>query len=1091
MKFLKDIFNYNEVNQVGLTDELRALYTYNRFISNNESILLVCNSIYEANLFYQSISNYTDDCLLFPMDDFLTSEALAISPELKSTRLETLNNLLSKNKKIVITNLMGYLRFLPEKNIYQKSILELKTNDEIEIKKIVNFLVSLGYERQTIVNKTGEFAVRGYVVDIFPLSSDFPIRIEFWGNQIDTIKSFNIDSQLTIDNLQNIVIYPNTEFLCNDIIQEEISQKQYNLPQYTKTVNIFDYLENGVIIYNNIDEIKANYEMLETEIFNYSKEMHPDKKIKYMFDFTEVERPNYYNFSILEHGNSNYIYDSSNIEINSKNPKEIGNQLNKLLVHNKVAICVSNKYIANKIIDEIDNVSFIITNENQIFDKKVNIIIQKLNNGFRINNYLFISEKELIGRKNNYYNYKTNFKIGSKIRDISKLNVGDYVVHAINGIGKYLGIKTLEKQGIKKDYLHIEYADGDKLYVPVEKIEFISKYSNGDALIPKLNKLGSSDWSKTKLKVKAKVQEMAHDLLELYAKREASKGFKFKPDDENQAIFESEFPFEETTDQLKAIKEIKADMEKEQPMDRLLCGDVGFGKTEVAFRAIFKAIMSGKQAAILCPTTILSDQHYKNALNRFKSFPVNIAIVNRFVSSKEIKETLEDLSNGKIDLLIGTHRLLGKDVVFKNLGLLVIDEEQRFGVTHKEKIKKYKENIDVLTLSATPIPRTLQMSLSGIRGLSLIETAPVNRYPIQTYVLNENTQIIKDAIYKELSRNGQVFILYNNVEQMESKMCELEKLVPSAKITYVHGQMDKNRIEEVMLKFINKEYDILLCTTIIETGIDIPNVNTLIIYDADRYGLAQLYQIRGRVGRSDKIAYCYLMYNGGKILSDVATKRLNAIKDFTELGSGLSIAMRDLSIRGAGNILGSEQAGFVASVGVEMFMNMLNDEIERLNGKEKKEERADVQPLLNVETSIPNSYVEDEELKIEIHKKINSIDSKEKLDKVSKELEDRFGKIPESLIVYMYEEWFEKIAQNLDINKVTQSKNTIEIMLPEDISMMLNFANLFADSQKITKNIRFKVVNNNLVIIIDLNNLDKHYIYYLIDMMLLIKRVLK
>ena len=358
-------------------------------------------------------------------------------------------------------------------------------------------------------------------------------------------------------------------------------------------------------------------------------------------------------------------------------------------------------------------------------------------------------------------------------------------------------------------------------------------------------------------------------------------------------------------------------------------------------------------------------------------------------------------------------------------------------------------------------------------------------------VKNENTQIIKDAIYKELSRNGQVFILYNNVEQMESKMRELEKLVPSAKITYVHGQMDKNRIEEVMLKFINKEYDILLCTTIIETGIDIPNVNTLIIYDADRYGLAQLYQIRGRVGRSDKIAYCYLMYNGGKILSDVATKRLNAIKDFTELGSGLSIAMRDLSIRGAGNILGSEQAGFVASVGVEMFMNMLNDEIERLNGKEKKEERADVQPLLNVETSIPDSYVEEEELKIEIHKKINSIDSKEKLDKVSKELEDRFGKIPESLIVYMYEEWFEKIAQNLDINKVTQSKNTIEIMLPEDISMMLNFANLFADSQKITKNIRFKVVNNNLVIIIDLNNLDKHYIYYLIDMMLLIKRVLK
>ena len=533
-------------------------------------------------------------------------------------------------------------------------------------------------------------------------------------------------------------------------------------------------------------------------------------------------------------------------------------------------------------------------------------------------------------------------------------------------------------------------------------------------------------------------------------------------------------------------------MEKEIPMDRLLCGDVGFGKTEVAFRAKFKAILSHKQTAILCPTTILSDQHYKNAIERFKSFPVNIALLNRFVSSKKTKEVLSDLKEGKIDLIIGTHKLLGKDVIFKDLGLLVIDEEQRFGVTHKEKIKKYKESIDVLTLSATPIPRTLQMSLSGIRGLSLIETPPVNRYPIQTYVLEENNQIIKDAIYKELSRNGQVFILYNYIDGMDIKKAELQKIVPDAKIEIIHGGMDKDKIEKVMIDFINKEFDCLLCTTIIETGIDIPNVNTLIIYDADRYGLSQLYQIRGRVGRSERIAYCYLMYNKSKILSDVATKRLSAIKDFTELGSGLSIAMRDLSIRGAGDILGAEQAGFIASVGMEMFMNMLNDEVNRLNGKEVKEiSKKDEQPLLDVETYIPDEYVDNEELKIEIHKKINLIDSKEMLDKVGKELEDRFGKLPDSIIVYMYEEWFEKIARKLEIDKVTQTKNYVEITIPEDISLLLNYNDLFIESQKISKNIRFKIQKQTLIIILDLNNLDKHYIYYLIDLMLLIENLLK
>lgn len=1095
MDFLYKEFDEEHINQVGLNEELKSLYIYNRFINKNKSILFVCNSLYETNMMYQSLLNYTDKVYLFPMDDFLTSVAVASSPELQNTRLETLNNLLKQKKSIIVTNLMGYLRFLPLKEIYNQNMLNYKVSDVIEIKDLINLLDKLGYQRETTVNKTGEYAVRGYVLDVFPNGSVYPIRFEFWDNEIDSIKTFNVDTQLTIEKLNDITIYPNSEFLLpiTSESNDNIDKKQYNLPKYTNVSNILDYMDNPQIIYNNLKEITISYQMLYEEITSYNNVQYEGNQIKHMFNLDELMGNSYTNFTNIEEDNNSYVYNTSNVEINSSNPNEIAKELKKYLNNsNIVTICADNKYLLNKINDRIPDTKFVFTKLDELYPNVVNLVVKKINRGFKFNNYVFISEQEIFNRKNNNYVYKTNFKIGTKIRDISKLEVGDYIVHITHGIGRYLGIKSLEKGVLKKDYILLEYSDGDKLYVPVEKIDIISKYSNSDAMIPKLNKLGSSEWSKTKLKVKAKVEEMAHELLTLYAQREASKGFKFAKDDENQIMFENEFPFEETPDQLKAIKDIKADMEKDIPMDRLLCGDVGFGKTEVAFRAIFKAILSNKQAAILCPTTILSDQHYKNALERFKSFPVNIALLNRFVSYNKSKEIVNDLKLGKIDLLIGTHKILGKNIEFKDLGLLVIDEEQRFGVKHKEKIKEYKKNIDVLTLSATPIPRTLQMSLSGIRGLSLIETPPVNRFPIQTYVLSENTQIIKDAVYKEMSRNGQVFILYNNVSEMDRKQAELQKLVPEARIVYIHGQMDKNVLEDVMIKFLNKEYDILLCTTIIETGIDIPSVNTLIIYDADKYGLSQLYQIRGRVGRSDKIAYCYLMYNKSKILSDVATKRLNAIKDFTELGSGLSIAMRDLSIRGAGDILGAQQAGFVASVGIEMFMNMLQDEIDRLKGKEvKKVTPTDEQPLLDIETYIPDDYVNDPELKIEIHKKINTIDSYETLNKVKQELEDRFGKVPESLNIYMYSEWFEKLSKAFEIKNIKQNSKLIEIILPEDISMLLNYSNLFIESQKISKNIRFKVNNNNLIIIMDLNNLDKHFIYYLVDLMLLIKSSLK
>jgi transcription-repair coupling factor (superfamily II helicase) len=530
-------------------------------------------------------------------------------------------------------------------------------------------------------------------------------------------------------------------------------------------------------------------------------------------------------------------------------------------------------------------------------------------------------------------------------------------------------------------------------------------------------------------------------------------------------------------------------MEKGCPMDRLLCGDVGYGKTEVAFRAIFKAIMDNKQVAILCPTTILSSQHFNNALERFKSYAVEIQLLNRFVPNNKVKSILERLENGRVDILIGTHRILSDDIKFKDLGLLVIDEEQRFGVKHKEKIKQLKNSVDVLTLSATPIPRTLQMSMVGIRNLSLIETPPVDRYPIQTYVLAENNQIIKDAIYKELSRNGQCFILFNNIKDLESKKMEIMRLVPEANIVTAHGKLSKNELESIMTEFIERKYDVLLCTTIIETGIDIPNANTLIVYDADHFGLSQLYQLRGRVGRSNKIAYCYLMYEKTKILSEVAVKRLQAIKEFTELGSGFSIAMRDLSIRGAGDILGSEQAGFVDTIGVEMFMKMLEDEIAKLKGIKVKE-REDYNPLIEVETSISNEFVEDEEIKIEIHKMINKINDYESLEKTKEELEDRFGKLSDNIVIYMYQEMFEKMATNLNISKVVQTKNSIELFIPETLLQKINIGNLFAEVTTKNRSFRFTSRNKQLVIILDIVKLDKHFIYYLIELLETIKKYL-
>ena len=1090
MKAINDKFKiYNQShNLIGMNNELKAMYCNFVLEKTNKNVIYVTNTLYEANKFYQYLINYSDNVLLFPMDEFITSEALAISPELKTKRIETLIQLLDKNPHILVTNLMGFLRYLPTREVFRNSIINLEQGIIINPKELASKLISLGYNRETIVNKTGEFAIRGFVIDIYPVDYDNPIRIEFFGDEIDSIRIFDINDQLSKKIISQVNIYPNTETIGDN--NHEIL-KHSDLPKYIQAINISQFAGNEVITIDNYQNLSNSYENLLTEINDYNINENRSLETKYMNDLSILDKALYINFTNFDVASSKKEqYFLKEINQSFDNIESINKTLNKYLKFgNTVVVALTSRNKIIKLSEELDNKSIIITNENELFENKINIINKKIIDSFQIDNLVVISQKDLFSSKGGQDSYKSNFRFGTKIKDINKLNIGDYVVHTAHGIGRYLGLTTLTKNGLKKDYLLIEYKNNDKLYIPVEKIDLISKYSSGEGSIPKLSKLGGTEWQKTKLKVRKKVENIASDLLKLYAIREHTSGFAFLKDDKEQIEFEKSFAYTETEDQLKVLAEIKKDMEKSMPMDRLLCGDVGYGKTEIAFRAAFKAVLSGKQVAFLCPTTILSNQHYLNALERFKDYPINISLLNRFITEKNIKKIKHDLEDGKIDIVFGTHRLLSDDISFKDLGLLIIDEEQRFGVKHKEKIKALKTNVDVLTLSATPIPRTLQMSMTGIKNLSLIETPPVNRFPIQTYVLSENNQIIKDAIYKELSREGQVFILYNKIEDMEKKKSEIQSLVPEARVVVAHGKMDKTELENVMFDFTNKEYDIMLCTTIIETGIDIPNVNTLIIIDADRFGLSQLYQIRGRVGRSDKIAYCYLMYNKHKILTEVAEKRLKAIKEFTELGSGFAIAMRDLSIRGAGDILGSEQAGFVDSVGLEMFLRLLEEEINKQKGiliEEEKEEQS--LPLLDVSTSISNEYVEDEELKIYIHQKINEIDSFKNLEKIKAELTDRFGTINDDIIIYMYEELFEKMAAKLKIKEIKQFKNFIEVWLPLDLAKNLKVDNLFVEVTQLSRMFRFSMKGNRLVITLDTIKLDKHFIYYLIDLLNIIEK---
>ena len=922
-------------------------------------ICIVTYNEIQAKKIEENLKYFTDKVVLFPKKEIVTYDYIAESKDIPYERIDALNKIVSKKNLIVITTIEAVMQKLPLKETLYKNKLDFKIGDTYNLEEIKQKLVKLGYTRYDLIEGKGQFSIRGGIVDI-SITEATGIRIEFWGDEIDSIRSFSIVSQRSINNLEKATIFPAHEYILEgsienickniqnieidtnkkqeEIIQEDIEQiragnyiskidKYFNC-FYEETATLIDYLnKNYAIILDeqskiiqrakNIDidnqnliktlvekekivpqaiEDLDNYEEIEERIKDrqciYIEKQDKQERSgveSYKFNYREI---NYYKSEIEEciKDLKKWISESKNITI-LVSTKEKAKKLQKLLEQEEI-LC--------KLEEKLDKTIIAKSSE-----KIVTITIGKISSGFELfdlNQIVFSADNLIEGEGKKRKQVRTDFKEGEKVV-FADLKIGDYVVHRTYGIGIYIGVNTIKADNTIKDYIKIKYKNDDVLYVPTNQMDSIRKYVGGDGIAPKINRLGSKEWENTKARVKKNLREVATELIELYAKREKSQGFRFSPDTPWQQEFEAKFPYQETEDQLRCIEEVKKDMESPRPMDRLLCGDVGYGKTEVALRAVFKAVMDQKQVAYLAPTTILAEQQYQEFKERMKDFPITVEILNRFKSKKYQEEVIKKLKLGEVDIVIGTHRILSKDVEFKDLGLLIIDEEHRFGVKDKEKIKQYKTNVDVLTMTATPIPRTMHMSIVGVRDMSVIYEPPHNRRPVQTYVLEYDTEVIKEAITKELERGGQVFYLYNNVQGIEKKASDISNLVPEANVNYAHGQMTGTKIEEIMEEFIQGETNVLVCTTILESGIDIPNANTIIVENADRMGLAQLYQIRGRVGRSDKQAYAYITYKRDKLLSEVADKRLKAIKEFTEFGSGFKIAMRDLEIRGAGSLL--------------------------------------------------------------------------------------------------------------------------------------------------------------------------------------------
>ncbi len=1043
-KLYKELFDFDVYSTKKIAISKNEIYNQlmlYMFFNMKKDILLVVPTLNEATEIYNELKNYLENIYLFPEDDIMTKTAIASSPEFLFMRANLLNKFQEKEPKFIIVHLNSFIKKLPNSNLYTQNKIKLKINDEINRDELINKLINIGYKRESMVYDTSDFSVRGFVIDVFPINSENPIRIEFFDNQIEKIKYFDVLTQKSIEELNSFEI---------NSIKDDFNNNDSS---------ILDYLNDGITIYHNYGQIIQQEKMLDPQLkfLNLKDELY---KVK------QLERESDIYIDTINNRNCDIKIEAKSIDKYEGNKEKF---VKDIISTNGIL------YSANdRVVKDLKNI-----------EKSLKIVKETLNHGFVYKNIYYFSENDLY-EKYSSKELAQKSSLGQKIMSIDNIKIGDYVVHRKSGIGIYNGITTIEKNGLKKDYLLIQYKGNDKLYMPVEDISKLYKYSSKEGSKPTINKLNSVEWTKTKLRIKERIKSITGELIKIYSERNKATIEPFKPDDENQAIFENEFEYNETVDQLKASEEIKLDLEKPRPMERLLCGDVGYGKTEVIFRAMFKAVINGKQVAYLCPTTLLSHQQFDSAKERFKNFGIEIELINRHFTNKQVQQKLNRLKEGKIDIIFGTHRLLSKDVEFKDLGLLVIDEEHRFGVEQKEKIKQMKSNVHVLSVSATPIPRSLQMSLVGIRDLTLIESAPKNRYPVQTYVIEYNEMLMREAILKELSRNGQAYILYNNITNMNTLVEKYKKLIPEARICYAHGKMSKNEMQDIIYDFTNKKYDVLVSTTIIENGIDIPNANTIIVIDADRFGLSQLYQIRGRVGRSDKIAYAYLMYKKEKVLNSIALKRLEAIKEFTELGSGYKISMRDLAIRGAGDILGKEQAGFIDSVGVNMYLDLINEEVNGIDGD--AEEEKDVIPI-DVDTHIGEEYTNESEIIIELHKKINGITTRKELNEVLSEIRDRFGYTNPKLELYANEKYLEKLLMILMIKIMENDNLKVTIKLKPEVYENISIEKLFVESTRITTKFNFQYKNNSIFITLLKATLEKDYIYYLIDLLEIIYRM--
>lgn len=1087
-KEYKDVINNIENNKGtllinGLVQSQKPNIVYSIFNDLKKQILYIANTDLEAKKVYEDLCFYMKDKV-----DYLSSQDIyfyhldAKDRNDEARKLKVLLRMISKENTVIVTSVEAVLSKYVPKEVLKKNIFTYKIGDTIDIENISKKLVNLGYERVSKIEGFGQFSIRGGIIDVFSLEYDTPIRIELFDDEIESIRTFDVFTQKSIKKIKKCTITPSREFIYPENTEESLTRLEkdiskiadddvYKSIENIKTKTYFEGVEN-YIDYMYTDENKSIFTYLKEDAVVFINDVSRLKERceNYINEFKENYKLN------LERGlalkqQGNLLYHYSDLEYLAQGKKLILNmlltksikdisvksivnfesreipsfngkldilaeELTRLKYNGHKVVLATNTYDrAKKLNKELLNLGIetVLSRKRdvEIYSSQVVIVVGNITSGFQYKSIKFdvITDKEMIGSNKRAKTSKSKkFNKGQKIETFLDLNVGDYVVHENSGVGRYVGIDQLSVNGVKKDYMRVVYQGGDNLYVPIDQMDKIQKFIGADTEKVKLNKLGSSEWSKAKAKVKKEIEDMTKDLVELYAKREKIKGYRFSKDTLWQSEFETIFPYQETDDQIKAIEETKKDMESNKVMDRLICGDVGYGKTEVAIRAIFKACMDQKQVAVLVPTTILAQQHYNTFRSRFENYPIRVEVLSRFKTPKEQKQIIEDARKGLVDVIIGTHRIISKDIDLPNLGLVVIDEEQRFGVKHKESLKKIKSTVDVLTLSATPIPRTLHMSLSGIRDMSVIEEPPQERYPVITYVVEGKESIIQDEIEREIARGGQVFFVYNRVERIDEMASMIQRLVPDAKIAVAHGRMTGKELENIIIGFLNKEYNVLVCTTIIETGMDISNANTMIVYDADKMGLAQLYQLRGRVGRSNRQGYAYFMYEKDKVLSEIAEKRLKAIREFTEFGSGFKIAMRDLEIRGAGNILGPQQHGHMAVIGYDLYVKMLNEAIRKVKGEVVQEE-IDVEVDLPVNAYIPDSYIDDEIIKIEMYKKIASIENEGDMNDIKDELADRFSDIPKSVNALISIAYIKTLCKQVGIEKIRMLKDEV-ILLP-------------------------------------------------------------